>query len=52
MDNVILLTGGTGKTGRRIATKLKARGKTVRLASRSAVSDESFEGVQFDWIKV
>lgn len=37
-----LVLGGTGKTGRRIATGLKARGIPVRIGSRSAVP-------AFDW---
>jgi len=37
-----LVTGGTGKTGRRIADRLKARGVPVRVGSRSAVP-------AFDW---
>jgi uncharacterized protein YbjT (DUF2867 family) len=37
-----LILGGTGKTGRRVAERLSARGLPVRVASRSA------EG-RFDW---
>jgi uncharacterized protein YbjT (DUF2867 family) len=37
-----LIIGGTGKTGRRVAEKLKARGVRVRLGSRSATPS-------FDW---
>ena len=37
----ILITGGTGKTGRRIVERLKARGLPVRVGSRSA--DPPFE---------
>jgi len=32
---LILLTGGTGTTGRRIADRLRARGVAIRVASRS-----------------
>ena len=32
----ILITGGTGKTGRRVAERLEARGLPVRIGSRSA----------------
>lgn len=39
---VTLVLGGTGKTGRRIAERLKARGANVRVASRSG-------DVPFDW---
>lgn len=38
----ILILGGTGKTGRRVADRLKARGRPVRIASRSSKS-------RFDW---
>jgi uncharacterized protein YbjT (DUF2867 family) len=34
-DNTILVLGGTGKTGRRVAERLKARGLPVRIGSRS-----------------
>jgi uncharacterized protein YbjT (DUF2867 family) len=40
--NTILVLGGTGKTGRRIAEQLKARGRTVRIGSRSSHPS-------FDW---
>ncbi|MCZ2810314.1 NAD(P)H-binding protein [Modestobacter sp. VKM Ac-2979] len=35
-EQLILVTGGTGTTGRRIAHRLRARGVPVRVASRSA----------------
>jgi len=38
----ILVVGGTGKTGRRVAEQLKARGLPVRIGSRSATP-------AFDW---
>ena len=38
----ILLIGGTGKTGRRVAERLQARGLPVRIASRSS-------DTPFDW---
>lgn len=38
----ILVLGGTGKTGSRVVTALRARGATVRVASRSAEQ-------RFDW---
>ena len=38
----ILIVGGTGKTGRRVADKLAARGAATRIASRSAET-------RFDW---
>ncbi|GAB7183799.1 hypothetical protein ATKI12_3630 [Kitasatospora sp. Ki12] len=39
---VVLVVGGTGKTGRRVADRLVARGYGVRVGSRSG-------GVPFDW---
>jgi len=39
-----LVLGGTGKTGRRIATLLTRRGLAVRIGSRSA-------GPPFDWTR-
>src|SRR6187551_1634653 len=39
---LILLTGGTGTTGRRIADRLRARHVAVRIASRSGTPP-------FDW---
>ncbi|MDJ0922215.1 MAG: NAD(P)H-binding protein [Henriciella sp.] len=41
-NDLTLVLGGTGKTGRRVAERLKARGKSVRIGSRSAVPS-------FDW---
>jgi len=41
-DGLVLVLGGTGKTGRRIAAQLKARGIEVRIGSRSATPS-------FDW---
>ena len=38
----ILIIGGTGKTGRRVAEKLAAQGVATRVASRSGET-------QFDW---
>jgi uncharacterized protein YbjT (DUF2867 family) len=40
--NTILVTGGTGKTGRRVAQRLQNGGHAVRIGSRSAVPS-------FDW---
>jgi uncharacterized protein YbjT (DUF2867 family) len=39
--NPTLITGGTGKTGRRVAERLEARGLPVRIGSRSA--DPAFD---------
>lgn len=41
-DGTIVILGGGGKTGRRVAERLAAKGKDVRLASRSTVP-------AFDW---
>jgi len=41
-ENTILVLGGTGKTGRRVVERLKARGVAVRVASRSGTPP-------FDW---
>tara|TARA_R110002167_G_scaffold23131_6_gene82454 strand:+ start:6452 stop:7309 length:858 start_codon:yes stop_codon:yes gene_type:complete len=35
-ENITLVLGGTGKTGRRVAEKLASRGVATRIASRSA----------------
>ena len=40
-EGITLVLGGTGKTGRRVAEKLQARGVRTRVASRSA--DQSFD---------
>ena len=42
MKSSILVVGGTGKTGRRVAAQLNARGVEVRIGSRSA-------DPPFDW---
>lgn len=39
MENPILIIGGKGKTGSRVAERLQAQGKTVRFASRSTGFD-------------
>lgn len=44
MENNTLVLGGTGKTGRRVADRLKARGVPVRIVSRSTQ-------IPFDWEK-
>ncbi|HYN73416.1 MAG TPA: hypothetical protein VES60_13030, partial [Nakamurella sp.] len=41
-DHLTLITGGTGKTGRRIADRLTACGRPVRIGSRSGTP-------AFDW---
>lgn len=46
MTDPILVTGGTGKTGRRVVSQLRAAGHPVRVASRSAIGPDT---VRFDW---
>ncbi|WP_054056337.1 NAD(P)H-binding protein [Alloactinosynnema sp. L-07] len=41
-QNPILVTGGTGKTGRRVAERLVNRGESVRIGSRTGA-------IPFDW---
>lgn len=41
-SDLTLVIGGTGKTGRRVAERLQARGVATRIASRSV-------GTRFDW---
>lgn len=46
----ILVTGGTGRTGRRVADRLRAQGRPVRIASRSAAPSSAHpHTVPFDW---
>ncbi len=42
MSDTTLVVGGTGKTGRRVAERLRGRGVPVRIGSRSAA-------IPFDW---
>lgn len=42
IDELTVVLGGTGKTGRRVAAGLRARGRPARIGSRSAA-------VPFDW---
>ncbi|MFB9691074.1 NAD(P)H-binding protein [Amycolatopsis plumensis] len=44
MTTNFLVVGGTGKTGRRVADRLRERGETVRITSRRGVPP-------FDWSK-
>ena len=41
-EETVLVLGGTGKTGRRIAERLRARGIPIRIGSRSGEQP-------FDW---
>lgn len=50
-DSPVLLTGGTGKTGTRIAERLARSGVRARIASRSGRSVSGQEGIRFDWAK-
>jgi ergot alkaloid biosynthesis protein len=43
MSDLVLVTGGTGKTGRRVADQLTAAGRRVRIASRGGAQ-------AFDWL--
>ncbi|KAK0457596.1 uncharacterized protein EV420DRAFT_1629870 [Desarmillaria tabescens] len=45
----ILLTGGTGKTGSRIARLLQDANQPVLLTSRKGIVPAPFKGVKFDW---
>jgi uncharacterized protein YbjT (DUF2867 family) len=50
MTNDFLILGGTGKTGRRVASRLLAHGASVRSASRHPIDDGSgARAVAFDW---
>lgn len=49
---MILLTGGTGKTGSRLAQQLVESGHALRIASRSGAGREGAQGVRFDWLDV
>ncbi|MGW0537373.1 NmrA family NAD(P)-binding protein [Streptomyces sp. NPDC003032] len=45
----ILVTGGTGNTGRRVADRLAGAGHRVRAASRRPDPDAGHESARFDW---
>ena len=50
MDTTVLVTGATGKVGRRLVPMLVRRGVTVRAAGRSALGERpGVEPVRFDW---
>ncbi|WP_134498977.1 ergot alkaloid biosynthesis protein [Microvirga pakistanensis] len=46
----ILLTGGTGKTGRRIAAQLAGKGLSARIASPTGAGTAGHQGVRFNWL--
>jgi uncharacterized protein YbjT (DUF2867 family) len=50
VSTTVLVTGSTGKVGRRLIPLLARRGVTVRAASRSPLPDRAgIEPVRFDW---
>jgi len=50
MNETVLVTGPTGKVGRRLIPLLARRGLTVRAASRSPVAARAgVEPIRFDW---
>ena len=50
MSTTVLVTGPTGKVGRRLIPLLSRRGVTVRAASRSPLPERAgIEPVRFDW---
>jgi uncharacterized protein YbjT (DUF2867 family) len=50
MSSTVLVTGSTGKVGRRLIPLLVRRGMTVRAASRSPLPERAgIEPVRFDW---
>lgn len=49
MNRVVLVTGATGKTGRRLAERLARRGVRARAASRGGAGVAGCEGVRFSW---
>lgn len=51
MKSKVLVLGGTGKTGRKVASKLKGAGHEVRIGSRSATPEFSWENPS-GWDKV
>ena len=44
----VLVTGGTGKTGRELVRLLREKGVPVRVASRNPAADDP-DAVRFDW---
>src|SRR5688500_18022193 len=49
MSATVLVTGGTGNTGRRIAARLGDRGLLARTASRNPEAAGPGQHVHFDW---
>ena len=46
----ILITGGTGKTGIKLAHLLDKTGHPIILTSRKGQVPHPFKGVKFDWL--
>jgi predicted dinucleotide-binding enzyme len=51
-NDPILVIGGTGKTGRRVAERLAARGVPVRIGSRTALRAEAEARAEFPGVTV
>jgi len=46
----VLITGGTGRTGSKLARLLQSSGHSVLIASRAGAAPEPFSAVKFDWL--
>jgi uncharacterized protein YbjT (DUF2867 family) len=49
LSGKILVTGGSGTTGSRVATQLAGRGVAVIAANRSGAGPGGVPGIRFDW---
>jgi ergot alkaloid biosynthesis protein len=47
MNRLVLVTGGTGKTGRRLVAQLRKKGLACRVAARGTASNDG--ACSFDW---